>query len=182
MVKIKAIETHYKGYKFRSRLEARWGVAFDAAGIDWIYEHEGFELPSGWYLPDFYLPQVNMWAEVKPTDFSEDEKIKCAQLALLSGEPCLMLNGVPSLENYWALNPKGMRGFSPDCQAFHGCYYEDHLLFESHNYPRKEKRFYICTGLHYPDKQVFACMQNFTPIESALSHNFDRKLKSGGAQ
>jgi hypothetical protein len=25
----KAIETHYKGYRFRSRLEARWAVFFD---------------------------------------------------------------------------------------------------------------------------------------------------------
>jgi hypothetical protein len=27
---IKAIETSYKGYRFRSRLEARWAVFFDA--------------------------------------------------------------------------------------------------------------------------------------------------------
>jgi hypothetical protein len=29
-MKIKAIETRYKGYRFRSRLEARWSVFFDA--------------------------------------------------------------------------------------------------------------------------------------------------------
>lgn len=50
---IKAIETSYKGYRFRSRLEARWAVFFDALGIAWEYEPEGFELPSGRYLPDF---------------------------------------------------------------------------------------------------------------------------------
>ena len=50
----KAIETEYNGYRFRSRLEARWAVFFDALGIDYEYEPEGYELPSGKrYLPDF---------------------------------------------------------------------------------------------------------------------------------
>lgn len=40
---IKAIQTRYKGYNFRSRLEARWAVFFDALGIKWEYEPEGFE-------------------------------------------------------------------------------------------------------------------------------------------
>lgn len=54
---IKAIETQYKGYRFRSRLEARWAVFFDALGIEWEYELEGYELFSlkEWYLPDFFL-------------------------------------------------------------------------------------------------------------------------------
>ena len=30
----KAIETLYKGYRFRSRLEARWAVFFDASKIE----------------------------------------------------------------------------------------------------------------------------------------------------
>jgi hypothetical protein len=41
---IKAIETRYKGYRFRSRLEARWAVFFDALGVEWEYEKEGFDL------------------------------------------------------------------------------------------------------------------------------------------
>ena len=73
---IKAIETEYKGYRFRSRLEARWAVFFDEAGIKWEYEPEGFELPSGKrYLPDFKIHNVydtrsdttydSLWVEVK---------------------------------------------------------------------------------------------------------------------
>ena len=65
---MKAIETKYKGYRFRSRLEARWAVFFDALGIEWRYEPEGFECCGARYLPDFYLPQSNTWVEVKPTD------------------------------------------------------------------------------------------------------------------
>jgi hypothetical protein len=43
---IKPIETLYRGYRFRSRSEARWAVFFDVAGIAWQYEPEGFDLTS----------------------------------------------------------------------------------------------------------------------------------------
>lgn len=63
---MKAIETKYKGYRFRSRLEARWAVFFDALGLEWMYEPEGIDLGNGvWYLPDFYLPKFGGWLEVK---------------------------------------------------------------------------------------------------------------------
>jgi len=57
-------------------LEARWAVFFDALGITYEYETEGFELQAGIrYLPDFYLPTFSrgMWCEVKPNggDFSK---------------------------------------------------------------------------------------------------------------
>ena len=67
---LKAIQTLYRGYKFRSRLEARWGVFFDQLKIQWQYEPEGFELSDGSrYLPDFLLPDdgryPDIWVEVK---------------------------------------------------------------------------------------------------------------------
>lgn len=64
---IQAIETQYKGYRFRSRLEARWAVFFDALNIEWEYEKEGYDLgKTGWYLPDFWLPKQKTFLEVKP--------------------------------------------------------------------------------------------------------------------
>ena len=64
---IKAIETRYKSYRFRSRLEARWAVFFDALGIEWEYEPEGLEFPDGTrYLPDFWLPKIKALVEIKP--------------------------------------------------------------------------------------------------------------------
>lgn len=63
---IKAIETVYNGYRFRSRLEARWAVFFDTLGIEYQYEPEGFDLgEAGWYLPDFWLPEQKCWIEIK---------------------------------------------------------------------------------------------------------------------
>ena len=55
---IKAIETKYNGYNFRSRTEAKWAYVFDKLNIKYLYENEGYELENGdWYLPDFYLPK-----------------------------------------------------------------------------------------------------------------------------
>ena len=78
---IKPIETRYKGYKFRSRLEAKWAVFFDACGIDWDYEPEGYDLGDGiYYLPDFVLHNVkakgfsgDLYVEVKGHMTEEDE-------------------------------------------------------------------------------------------------------------
>lgn len=56
---MKAIQTVYNGYKFRSRLEARWAVFFDEININYQYEPQGFILNDGThYLPDFYLPDT----------------------------------------------------------------------------------------------------------------------------
>lgn len=64
---IKAIETSYKGYRFRSRLEARWAVFFDSLPIRWRYETQGFVVQDLFcYLPDFYLPDWDLYLEIKP--------------------------------------------------------------------------------------------------------------------
>ena len=92
---IKAIETVYNGYRFRSRLEARWAVFFDALGVKYEYEKEGFNLSGveiGYedsgreklpdnvlYLPDFWLSNVSLrssteqglWFEVKGTEMTD---------------------------------------------------------------------------------------------------------------
>ena len=63
---MKATETIYKGYRFRSRLEARWAVFFDALGTEYEYEAQGYQLRNGLYLPDFFLWQPETFVEVKP--------------------------------------------------------------------------------------------------------------------
>lgn len=76
---IKPIETVYNGYRFRSRLEARWAVFFDAACIKYEYESEGFELSDGTrYLPDFYLPDYDWYVEVKPPRPGAGEELERA--------------------------------------------------------------------------------------------------------
>ena len=70
MNEIKAIETVYNGYRFRSRLEARWAVFFDALGVSYEYEPEGFKLPSGKiYLPDFRVKCYGCRGEISNNPF-----------------------------------------------------------------------------------------------------------------
>ena len=71
---LKPIETVYKGYHFRSRLEARWAVYFDRVGALWNYELEGFNLNGLYYLPDFYVYHPShFWVEIKPSGKSPDD-------------------------------------------------------------------------------------------------------------
>lgn len=68
---IQPIETHWNGYKFRSRLEARWAVFFENMRADWRYESEGLTNGGQNYLPDFTvkglgaidLTEGTCWAE-----------------------------------------------------------------------------------------------------------------------
>lgn len=93
---IRAIETTYNGYRFRSRTEARWAVFFDAAGIEYEYEPEGYKLPNGdCYLPDFWLPELCYWFEVKGQEATPDEIIKASFLYWGTGRPVLIASGVP---------------------------------------------------------------------------------------
>lgn len=101
---IKAIETQYKGYRFRSRLEARWAVFFDALGVEWEYEAEGFDLGNeGFYLPDFWLPKFcgyGMFAEVKHTGGSFD---RATTFCRVTGHPIWLCEGTPSNRAYLVL-------------------------------------------------------------------------------
>jgi hypothetical protein len=104
---VKAIETRWKGWRFRSRTEARWAVFLEAAGIGFEYESEGFHLPSGPYLPDFRLTSFpsggfpkgaisqEAWLEIKPAFPSESEARKCEELAIATGSPVLVAMGAP---------------------------------------------------------------------------------------
>ena len=98
-MEIQAKPTKYNGYEFRSRLEARWAVFFDAAGIKYHYEYQDFMLPSGRYLPDFYLPEFEggCYAEVKH-EFTGLEVDKCKQLCLTTKRPVILLTGVPDFK------------------------------------------------------------------------------------
>jgi hypothetical protein len=76
---MKSINTIYNGNYFRSRLEARWALFFDKAGITYEYEPEGFTNGVESYLPDFYLPEAWMrnhtqgiYIEIKPTSYKDD--------------------------------------------------------------------------------------------------------------
>jgi hypothetical protein len=98
---IKAIETLYKGYRFRSRLEARWAVFFDSLAWNWSYELEGYKFADGTcYLPDFYLPDLEIFVEIKGQEPTAEEYKKADNLKK-SGKPVLILVGPPWAAHSW---------------------------------------------------------------------------------
>lgn len=95
MSNIKAIQTEYKGYLFRSRLEARWAVFFDELGIEWEYEPEGLVLSNGtYYLPDFYLPGFHCFFEVKRKSIRGTSEGYHAMVLISNGQWCNEWSGI----------------------------------------------------------------------------------------
>jgi hypothetical protein len=111
---VKAIDTQYRGYLFRSRLEARWAIFFDTIGIEWEYEPEGYTLSTGErYLPDFWLPRFcdpasGVFVEVKPRT---GDDAKAQQLARDSGHSVLLLVGTPAFKPYTLFDSNGNADF-----------------------------------------------------------------------
>jgi hypothetical protein len=107
------IETAYAGHLFRSRLEARWAVFMDHLGVQWRYEPQGYVVGTGEdterYLPDFRLPEVGVWVEVKGAANERDLRVltKAAHPVELgglehneagSGARILILSDVPYVD------------------------------------------------------------------------------------
>jgi hypothetical protein len=118
---ITAMPCCYQRCRFRSRLEARYAVLFDHLGIQWQYEPQGWWLPAGFgYLPDFWLPTVRAYFEVKGLwGYSIRKPIA---LARATKEPLyLAVNGIPSHRQllsvgWWdADTGTGVTALSPDC-------------------------------------------------------------------
>lgn len=160
---LKPIETKYKGYRFRSRLEARYAVLFEAMGFKWEYEKEGYQLPKlGGYLPDFYLTSYRVLAfgretksydaivEIKPftpTDLEfEKMKVLAAQVEDLNID-CFICVGVPGedatlyrIENqqifashFWDVN-------SPFAHSFDACKTAKSARFEHGETPHVQAK------------------------------------------
>jgi len=142
---LQPVPTIYRQFRFRSRLEARWAVFFDRRGITFDYEPEGFPLPGGGaYLPDFWLPQVSMWAEVKPN--SDESRLaipheaiwKASVVAVGTDHPFVIFDGLPRNTNYWAIYPDKMEPVGWD--------WNDVVPCELNDYHLTEARFYASTG------------------------------------
>lgn len=128
-----AIETEYRGHLFRSRLEARWAVAFDHLGVEWKYETQGYRIghePRP-YLPDFYLPGLGIWAEVKGDPLKLDKTLMDDAVGHKTGLPghdpfyeksMLILGDIPPCDEplayvHWMVS----RTVYAPCESFCAC-------------------------------------------------------------
>ena len=110
MYNIQSTPTEYDGYVFRSYLEARWAAFFNALRVPYRYEPKWFDLGRWRYLPDFWLPTLDAWIEIKPTPLhviKVDAKlcrfatVTDAKVVLFCDGPCVPISGW----RYWPKRP-----------------------------------------------------------------------------
>lgn len=132
---IKPLETKYKGYRFRSRLEARWAIFFDKLGLKFDYEPEGYELEDGKkYLPDFWihlstelLPGWGYYVEIKAIEPTIIEREKLYLLAKGTGHTVMCFWGQLSIDDWRVTIYKGQQ--NGKCVMTKGIFSADALGF-----------------------------------------------------
>lgn len=127
-----AIETSYAGYRFRSRLEARWAVFFDSLRIPWRYEDQGYLIGEEKrpYLPDFWLPEAGAWVEVKGEMERLDLRLLDDAVNFTGGLPrgnawgeltLLILGPVPAPDRTWTHTMLWRPIWGGECRNFCSC-------------------------------------------------------------
>lgn len=179
---MKAIETSYNGYRFRSRLEARTAVFMDEARIRYIYEPEGFVFDDGTtYLPDFYLPDNDVFLECKGVMSGKDEH-KIEMLAKESGKRIVIMNPdmlfdisfwVDNLGEYLP-NHDNSGGIYPGACALVECAVCQRRFFTEPNYPiscphcgaTDKMQHTLCNGYEFNS-------YSFEPMRKARTARFE---------
>jgi hypothetical protein len=81
--------------RFRSRTEARWAIYLTALGVRWVHEPEGYALPARNYLPDFWLPDLGTFLEIKGTEPPWEAYALCAELSNATGKRVVLFPHEP---------------------------------------------------------------------------------------
>jgi len=107
-----SIPTWYEGVHYRSKLESDWARFFDLHRIIYAFEPEGFKFDGLYYLPDFWLPRLRTFVEVKGClDFNDEAKLQA--LAKHCADPHDWLDVRPLL--ILAESPVGQEFSNPYC-------------------------------------------------------------------
>lgn len=180
MSNIKPIETLYNGYRFRSRLEARWAVFFDTLGVEYKYELEGFDMSDCvkidyfgqnsvkymlqgdyWYLPDFYLPGQDCFIEIKPSLSFGKQIYKPQTFAECSGRDVFVYMGDPYQDaaSYLWLTKRGWGVIS------------DYPFLKSSSFT--DDSFMRFMHPHYPVEQVIDISETIPEKDEHACYVFD---------
>ena len=131
----------------------------------YIYEPEGYKIAGTYYLPDFYLPQLGCYAEVKPTLLSPKE----FALAMGLGDT-LLLDGVPEVRLYSCGHPCFECEESGQVSAY-ACYtqgHDDWRVVLSQSLSKQRLWFSFGEGLEGYDLDEF-----YDAVETARSARFE---------
>jgi hypothetical protein len=86
---------HHNGYRLRSYTELLWARVLEAADIFYLYEPDLIRVDDGFYLPDFWLPNVGIYVEVKGGWPTEEEVQKADAVMERTGREVVFLCGKP---------------------------------------------------------------------------------------
>lgn len=136
-------KTMYKGIEMKSRLESKIAFFLDCLEIKWEYEPKVFMLSLGFiYIPDFYLPELKMWIEVK--GIIEEHNKEISRAFVKDNNTELML--ISSNETLWFSMKDFLDGLSEDNAVYIGeCSSCKHHFFCSNI------GIYSCRNCNYHD-------------------------------
>lgn len=98
---MKVLPTKFRGTEYRSKTEAMWAAYFYFLNVPFVYEPDTYDLgESGCYIPDFYLPNLDCFVEIKPDVIIEGRESPCYALAEDSGKTVFLIHGRPQVYNF----------------------------------------------------------------------------------
>lgn len=174
---VKALPSRYADCEFRSRLEARWAALFDLYDIEWIYEPEGFETPSVNYLPDFYLPGLRCYVEVKPGPKLFDQ---VAVEAIARAQDCdFLILDSPTVEcRYYPLYSRKSGGWEWIDMSWCGSI----AYLKSRR--NGEYRFFVCCGIFHDHGMMVSepCGSCFSGLRDEFKLARNLRFENGVAE
>ena len=122
---------HHNGYRLRSYAELLWARVLEAAEIFYLYEPDLVRVDEGYYLPDFWLPNVGIYLEVKGKNPTEEEIQKAEAVMKRTGREVMFLVGRPQSDREGLMNcgmlVRGSGGWTNGI-----CPYDLHCLVRDH--------------------------------------------------
>lgn len=103
-----SIGVEYNGIRFKSPLEARWAVFFHTIGLKYEYERRVGLADRTLLVPDFWLPDIGLWLEVKTGEPGNRTRKWCQKMADSTGCIVLVAVGAPEpRDQLLAFSPSG---------------------------------------------------------------------------
>ena len=90
----------YNGTFYRDIKAAQYAVFFDLLGVPFNYEPALFSFGKIDYCPDFFLPSLNCWLEVKSKCPDIEARFKAIKLSKITGEKVYISIGFFTSSNY----------------------------------------------------------------------------------
>lgn len=112
---IPAKPTKYGAIQYKSKLEARYACVLSVLGFTFKYEPTKHFDGKLTHIPDFFINELDSYAEVKPIALNQLEYLKAIKFAIKYRKPYILFVGAPTPQFYQTLIlPNQLTGFAPD--------------------------------------------------------------------